>query len=182
MTNLMEHSTYTLDISSDEEGATRGRHEEGRGKENVPPMEEGEAMEAQRPSQEVGEVMVGKSRRRREEGAIEVDRQVLGEVDVRELYSEGVGEVVIVPGDEAEVGPSPLGKGEFEFGAVAPEFSAAPPMMEEEVVEDTVVVEASVEEIMAEALAPRPAALLEPMEKAEEGWQVWESGSVGGDE
>ncbi|RAL61712.1 hypothetical protein DID88_002780 [Monilinia fructigena] len=37
-TNLMEHSTCTLDISSDEESLTRLRDE--RGKENVPPPDD----------------------------------------------------------------------------------------------------------------------------------------------
>lgn len=37
-TNLMEHSTCTLDLSSDEESRVRERDE--RGKENVPPQDD----------------------------------------------------------------------------------------------------------------------------------------------
>lgn len=179
----MEHSTYTLDISSDEESATRPR-DEGRGKENVPPTEdEGVAPQPQQVSAQGVEGKTRLGRRRREESEIEVDRQVLGEVPIGDLYAEEAAGEVIVPADEVvELGPSPLSAPEFEFSS-----SAA---VEETVVEETVVEEkreevdvvAAAEELMTEVLAPQSAALLQPMEKAEEGWSVWESGSVGGDE
>ena len=178
----MEHSTYTLDISSDEESAMRPR-DEGRGKENVPPTEE-EGV-APRPQQVSAQGVEGKTRlgrRKREESEIEVDRQVLGEVPIGDLYAEDAAGEVIVPADDVvELGPSPLSAPEFEFSSSA--------VMEEPVVEENVVEEkeevdvvAAAEELMAEVLAPQSAALLEPIEKAEEGWSVWESGSVGGDE
>ncbi|KFY27390.1 hypothetical protein V493_03528 [Pseudogymnoascus sp. VKM F-4281 (FW-2241)] len=175
----MEHSTYTLDISSDEESAMRPR-DEGRGKENVPPVEdEGVAPRPQQVSVQGVEGKTRLGRRRREESEIEVDRQVLGEVPIGDLYAEEAAGEVIVPADEvAELGPSPLSAPEFEF-------SSSPAVVEEAVVEDKreeVEVVATAEELMAEVLAPQSAALLEPMEKAEEGWSVWESASVGGDE
>ncbi|KFY94172.1 hypothetical protein V500_03392 [Pseudogymnoascus sp. VKM F-4518 (FW-2643)] len=178
LTNLMEHSTYTLDISSDEESATRPR-DEGRGKENVPPTEdEGVAPQPQQVSAQGVEGKTRLGRRRREESEIEVDRQVLGEVPIGDLYAEEAAGEVIVPADDVvELGPSPLSAPEFEFSSSAP--------VEETVVEEKreeVDVVAAAEELMTEVLAPQSAALLQPMEKAEEGWSVWESGSVGGDE
>ncbi|KFZ11095.1 hypothetical protein V502_07749 [Pseudogymnoascus sp. VKM F-4520 (FW-2644)] len=178
LTNLMEHSTYTLDISSDEESATRPR-DEGRGKENVPPTEdEGVAPQPQQVSAQGVEGKTRLGRRRREESEIEVDRQVLGEVPIGDLYAEEAAGEVIVPADDVvELGPSPLSAPEFEFSSSAP--------LEETVVEEKreeVDVVAAAEELMTEVLAPQSAALLQPMEKAEEGWSVWESGSVGGDE
>ena len=174
----MEHSTYTLDISSDEESAMRPR-DEGRGKENVPPTEE-EGV-APRPQQVSAQGVEGKTRlgrRKREESEIEVDRQVLGEVPIGDLYADDAAGEVIVPADDVvELGPSPLSAPEFEFSSSA--------VVEEEVVveeKEVVDVVAAAEELMAEVLAPQSAALLEPIEKAEEGWSVWESGSVGGDE
>lgn len=174
----MEHSTYTLDISSDEESATRPR-DEGRGKENVPPTEdEGVAPQPQQVSAQGVEGKTRLGRRRREESEIEVDRQVLGEVPIGDLYAEEAAGEVIVPADEVvELGPSPLSAPEFEFSSSAP--------VEETVVEEKreeVDVVAAAEELMTEVLAPQSAALLQPIEKAEEGWSVWESGSVGGDE
>lgn len=178
----MEHSTYTLDISSDEESATRPR-DEGRGKENVPPVED-EGV-APRPQQVSAQGVEGKTRlgrRRREESEIEVDRQVLGEVPIGDLYAEEAAGEVIVPADEeAVLGPSPLSAPEFEFSSSVVVEEA---VVEEkvEVVKEEVNVVASAEELMTEVLAPQSAALLQPLEKAEEGWSVWESGSVGGDE
>lgn len=174
----MEHSTYTLDISSDEESATRPR-DEGRGKENVPPTEdEGVAPQPQQVSAQGVEGKTRLGRRRREESEIEVDRQVLGEVPIGDLYAEEAAGEVIVPADEiVELGPSPLSAPEFEFSSSA---VAEEPVVEEKREEVDVV--AAAEELMTEVLAPQSAALLQPMEKAEEGWSVWESGSVGGDE
>ncbi|KFY51528.1 hypothetical protein V497_09067 [Pseudogymnoascus sp. VKM F-4516 (FW-969)] len=178
----MEHSTYTLDISSDEESATRPR-DEGRGKENVPPVEdEGVAPRPQQASVQGVEGKTRLGRRKREESEIEVDRQVLGEVPISDLYAEGSAGEVIVPADEvAELGPSPLSAPEFDFSSsvVVEEPVVEEPVVEEKKEEDVV---AAAEELMAEVLAPQSAALLEPLEKAEEGWSVWESGSVGGDE
>ncbi|ELR06869.1 hypothetical protein VC83_01713 [Pseudogymnoascus destructans] len=175
LTNLMEHSTYTLDISSDEESAKRPR-DEGRGKENVPPTED-EGV-APRPQQVSAQGVEGKTclgRRKREESEIEVDRQVLGEVPIGDLYAEdAAGEVIVQADDLVELGPSPLSAPEFEFSSSA--------VVERKVAEEEVDVVAAAEELMAEVLAPQSAALLEPIEKAEEGWSVWESGSVGGDE
>ncbi|OBT84349.1 hypothetical protein VE02_07250 [Pseudogymnoascus sp. 03VT05] len=180
LTNLMEHSTYTLDISSDEESATRPR-DEGRGKENVPPTED-EGV-APRPQQVSAQGVEGKTRlgrRKREENEIEVDRKVLGEVPIADLYAEDAAGEVIVPADDVvELGPSPLSAPEFEFSSSA---VVEERVVEEKVVEEEVDVVAAAEELMAEVLAPQSAALLEPIEKAEEGWSVWESGSVGGDE
>jgi hypothetical protein len=98
--NLMEHSTSVLDISSDEES---GRKEKGdKGKENVPPLGEASVGGPQGQGAEQGaKARIG---RRRAEEEIEVDRRVLGEVAIEELYDAGLRtETVLVPADEEEV-------------------------------------------------------------------------------
>lgn len=139
-------------------------------------------------------------RRRREENEIDVDRQVLGEVPIGDLYADGTAkEVVIVPGDDEaaqqqqQFGPSPLSAPSFDFsvGPVSTPVAAVEGSTEEqeqdrEYERERERIVAAADELMqmtgTEALAPQPAALLQPMEKAEEGWQFWESGSAKGDE
>lgn len=93
MTNLLQHSTCLLDISSDEECEQKLRREkaEGRGKENVPPA---------------GDVSQTSVRRAMtmSEGGMEYGkpRVALGDLNVEEFYAEGCDptSVIIVPGDE----------------------------------------------------------------------------------
>jgi hypothetical protein len=185
-TNLMEHSTCTLDISSDEESAARMRDE--RGKENVPPLDDisqtrtqiSEPVVDASTSSDLKTRACVSSRRRREldDGAIDIDRSPLGEMPAEDFYAEGCdGEsVVIVPGEEDDDEAQELD---------TPCVPAAAPMtfdfclQSKEEVSDQVV-----DELMRKSewdAAPK-AALLEPLEKAEEGFQVWESGSAKGDE
>jgi hypothetical protein len=188
-TNLMEHSTCTLDISSDEESAARMRDE--RGKENVPPLDDvsqtrggmvSESVEAS----SVPDLKTRSSRRRRdlEEGAIEIDRSPLGEMPAEDFYSEGCdGEsVFIVPGEQEEDD----GDSALEQDSEHLEEINAAPMGFDFCVEGELGVDVSeevVDALMRKSewdVAPK-AALLEPIEKAEEGFQVWESGSAKGE-
>jgi hypothetical protein len=177
-TNLMEHSTCTLDISSDEESEARLR--DHRGKENVPPLDDisqtrtqlSEPAAAESAKADLKARARVSSRRRREidDGAIDVDRCPLGEMPAEDFYAEGCdGEsVFLVPADAAEdedaAEPEPEpAPATFGFGVAASE---------------------DVDELMRKCdgdAAPK-AALLEPLEKAEEGFEVWESGSAKGDE
>lgn len=180
-TNLMEHSTCTLDISSDEESAARMKDE--RGKENVPPVDD----ISQTRTTITGEVDAAESsmanlkarsrtyRRQREidDGACDIDRAPLGEMPAEDFYAEGCdgSSVFIIP---TESDP-----------AESEEDAEAVPMTFDFIAE----VKGKGKEIDVEALmqkddfvSARKAALLEPIEKAEEGFEVWESGSAKGDE
>jgi anti-sigma28 factor (negative regulator of flagellin synthesis) len=93
-TNLLEHSTCTLDISSDEE--SRARKRDCRGKENVPPPDDVSQTRTSLSSSLVNTAEVesrdvkkraraARMKRKVEEGAIEVDRAPLGDLVVEEF-------------------------------------------------------------------------------------------------
>ena len=180
----MEHSTCTLDISSDEESAARMKDE--RGKENVPPLDD----ISQTRTYITGEVMVAESsmsdlkararasRRRREieDDACDIDRAPLSEMAAEDFYAEGCdgSSVFIIP---AESDPA---------DADAEEECVEPTPMTFDFIAE---VKGKGKEIDIEALMQKDdfvagpkAALLEPIDKAEEGFEVWESGSAKGDE
>ncbi|RDW88337.1 hypothetical protein BP6252_00369 [Coleophoma cylindrospora] len=171
-TNLMEHSTCTLDISSDEESAARLKDE--RGKENVPPMDD---ISQTSTASTTASASMSKSRQQKnfDEGAIELDRSPLGEMLAEDFYAEGCDKesVAVVPADVApEEEPEPE---QQQAPSVAPfDFSA-------KVEIPTAVADEEVEALMT-IKAPVEAALLAPIEKAEEGFEVWESGSAKGDD
>ena len=108
-TNLMEHSTCTLDISSDEESAAREM--DMRGKENVPPPDDISQTRTMISSSSTAltggdgrDVSMAelKARMRREDGAIDIDRSPLGDLAVEDFYAEGCDKesVFIVGGSE----------------------------------------------------------------------------------
>ncbi|KAK4120976.1 hypothetical protein N657DRAFT_683104 [Parathielavia appendiculata] len=108
MTNLLQHGTHTLDISSDEESESRAKRDraEGRDKENIPPPEDvsqtstarGVGGSSSRSSSEVGRVEVD------EDVLLLKGRGPLAEMNVADFYAEGCdsSSVFIVPGDEED--------------------------------------------------------------------------------
>jgi hypothetical protein len=201
-TNLMEHSTCTLDISSDEESAARMRDE--RGKENVPPpddisqtrtlLSESSASSSADPKARSR----ASHRRELDDTAIDIDRCPLGDLRAEEFYAEGCDEksVVIVDGPEEEyeeyaeeqehqhnpeqVSPSVLAAAGLHHSMTF-DFCVEQPKAEETGKNAS---DELVDQLMQKSdwdVAPK-AAVLEPLEKAEEGFQVWESGSAKGDE
>jgi len=154
MTNLLQHGTCVLDISSDEESELKARREraEGRDKENIPPADD-----------------VSQTSRRAARGdemVIEKARDPLAQLNAAEYYAEGCDEasVVIVPGDEDEQQPA-----EQHQDADALDFV---PLAEPKVVP-------GVEELMENRDEPAAkAAVLEPMEGTGESFELWESGST----
>lgn len=178
----MEHSTCTLDISSDEESAARLKDE--RGKENVPPADDVSQTRATSQVDVREEQMEGVKARMRvrrvrevEAGAIEVDRAPLGDLAAEDFYAEGCdGEsVFIIASDVPE-------EGEAEVKVpVSASFDFSPEIdVKGKGKEVHVDVNVDVDELMRKddgESAPK-AALLEPIEKAEEGFEVWESGSA----
>ncbi|KAG4421718.1 hypothetical protein IFR04_005094 [Cadophora malorum] len=204
-TNLMEHGACTLDISSDEESAARER--DARGKENVPPMDDvsqtrsglatsssssgiaigvnGE-LDAEAEMRDIKARLHRASRRQRaqvDENAIEVDRAPLGDLVAEDFYGEGVGagEVVVV-GEDGEESHEQEQEREREQSVgvvgVAKTFDFTA-----EVVGKGKGVEVDVNlGVVVEGVEGGKARLLEPIERVEEGWSVWESGSAKGDE
>jgi hypothetical protein len=182
-TNLMEHSTCTLDISSDEESAARMKDE--RGKENVPPLDDisqtrtsitGEVATAESSMADLkARARVSRRRREIEDGACDIDRCPLGEMAAEDFYAEGCdGSSVFIISAESD----PVDADNQQDGELLPmtfDFIAE--------------IKGKGKEIDVDALmqkdnfvsAPK-AVLLEPIEKAEEGFEVWESGSAKGDE
>lgn len=95
MTNLLQHSTCRLDISSDEEcGRKLGREKaEDRGKENVPPADDVSQTSARRATT-------------MSEGGMEYEkpRTALGDLNAEDFYADGCDptSVFIVPEDEED--------------------------------------------------------------------------------
>jgi hypothetical protein len=206
----MEHGTCVLDISSDEESSTR-REKEGRGKENVPPEVSDEAMQTSY-VRAAGSVAATRARRGKREwqmdgDAMGVDRKVLGEVAVDELYEEAQKGMILIADDEADTSAhnqahplsvvEPLPHAEFDFSIPDLAHAGLEPQIggfdegegkHVDVVEEqcngNANVEIDIDTLMQQSLQPESgkAALLEPLEKADEGWTVWESGSAKGDE
>lgn len=205
-TNLMEHSTCTLDISSDEESAARMKDE--RGKENVPPLDDisqtrtiitslPASLSASSEASDIKPKHRGSRRSSRkdvDDSAIEIDRAPLGEMLAEDFYPEGCdgSSVVVIPASDAgaeadtaaHVDPVMETVPEEEVAAPGTE-SVLPPLdaaLEVHVDEqETIIVDDLMQKGAAEEAAP-PAALLCPIEKAEENFEVWESGSAKGDE
>lgn len=195
-TNLMEHSTCILDISSDEESSTRLRDE--RGKENIAPADDISQTRSSLPSSggRMGEVEANemnmenlkKSIRRRTRGdEIDIDREPLGALKAEDFYPEGCDEssVFLIPSsDHLPSSEEPTQEGQ-ELD-LSPEKNKGIDLglgSEEGMIETEVVEERTIDELMSrDDSAPRKAALLQPIEKAEEGWTLWESGSVDGEE
>lgn len=168
MTNMLQHSTCVLDISSDEESESRRQRERVEGKENVPPVDD--VSQTSRPraaraaAAAAGDDMI-----------VEKERAPLGEMNVRDYYADGCDEtsVIVVPGDEAEEHQAT--KHEFEFNPeLKPsENTSSPP---EPAVEDG---SKTVEELMQKVEDPAPsAAVLQPIEGSGDSFEVWESGSA----
>jgi hypothetical protein len=173
MTNLLQHSTCVLDISSDEENESRRLRERAEGKENVPPVDD--VSQTSRPR-------AARLAASADDMVFEKERNPLCEMNPKEYYSEGCDEnsIIIIPGDEDDETSVP---NEFQL---APEAHPSQPvdagaeaelMFEPELVKEEI--SSSVEELMRKTDQPAPgAAVLEPLEGTGESFEVWESGSM----
>lgn len=159
MTNLMEHSTCILDISSDEESSRAKRYD--RGKENIAPADDVSQTSQSSASRSRESDFKELRKRKVADGACDVDRSPLGEMKIEEYFAEGCNKasVVLVEEDEA---PEPSVKSKI------PTFELSTPT--------------EVEGLMKKDGPAPKARVLEPIVKAEEGFEVWESGSAHGDE
>ncbi|KAM0283711.1 hypothetical protein ACHAQH_002300 [Verticillium albo-atrum] len=164
MTNMLQHGTCVLDISSDEESEVKATREraEGRDKENVPPVDD------------ISQTTARHNRSQEDDMIIEKQRTALGEMDAAAFYALGCDEtsVIFVPADEEEEAEAAT-PSTFEF---APELKVE---ISDPVVE---VSKEAVDELIEKTSAPAvKAAVLEPMEGTDESFEVWESDSTKGD-
>jgi hypothetical protein len=133
--NLMEHSASVLDISSDDDAATKQQNEE-RGKENIPPpdflLSQPRMHSATESEVEVAlDEPVKKPRLRTlVQDAMDEDRRPLGDLVPAEFYGEGCDASSYVTVDVGIEKPSSLSK-EFDFSCPSPE-------KEKDVEDDTV--------------------------------------------
>ncbi|KAG9246420.1 hypothetical protein BJ878DRAFT_533244 [Calycina marina] len=176
-TNLMEHSACTLDISSDEESALRERSD--RGKENVPPVDDVSQTSTAIAMQLNGGTWVQslKERFSREDDACDIDRAPLGEMAPKDFWAEGCNEesVVLVPVDSDTI------EEEEKLRPEVPKFDFTPQVALPEVIASVTM--ADVDALMQKSehnVAPT-AALSEGIEKVEENFAIYESGSEKGD-
>ncbi|KAG5981216.1 hypothetical protein E4U55_003175 [Claviceps digitariae] len=97
MTNLLQHSTYILDISSDEENELRERREraEGRDKENIPPSGYTPQTSPRRSVKASAHI---------DGMVVETERVVLAEMKMDDLaaISGDANSIVIIPGDDVD--------------------------------------------------------------------------------
>jgi hypothetical protein len=166
MTNLLQHGTCVLDISSDEESEQKARREkaEGRDKENIPPADDVSQTSARRASRRPAE----------DEMVVEKERLALSEMNAEEFYALGCDQstIIYVPGDEEEDAELPkqavVAMSTFEF---APEINLEPlePLEDDKNVDDLMTKD---EHIGGDA------SVLEPIEGTGESFELWESGSA----
>ncbi|GAB1313765.1 hypothetical protein MFIFM68171_03975 [Madurella fahalii] len=180
MTNLLQHSTCTLDISSDEESERRANRDraEGRDKENIPPADDISQTSARlvRAPADLDDMIVEKQ------------RGPLAEMNVADYYAEGCDStsVIIVPGDDEET------ETVFDAAEARPLAEEAPQpqwgqqqLLAEDGLDsqprqfDLADVEAvSVDAIMGKDDRAANAAVLEPIEGTGESFELWESSSA----
>ncbi|OAR02001.1 hypothetical protein LLEC1_05917 [Akanthomyces lecanii] len=157
MTNLLQHSTCVLDISSDEETSAKKEREfaDGCNKENIPPA--GHVGPRPRPSRAAPCAT-----------AMDSDRDPLGALNARDFYAEGCDETSVFLVDEDE-------ETEVEDNSAFAGFVFAPKLKPAAL---------EVEPKKLDELVEKPAegsgkaAVLEPIEGAEESFELWESGSA----
>ena len=181
MTNLLQHSTCVLDISSDEESEEKAQREkdEGRDKENVPPSDD-VSQTAARYTPRLG----------LDDMVVEKERVALGEMNAADFYPPGYDQtsVVLVPADEEESFPAPLHAqtpapvpeqclaplvGEFDFAlelkhSSPPSVTAAPLIFTD-----------GIDDLISKSDEQSgKAAVLQPIEGTGDSFELWESGSA----
>ncbi|KND86703.1 hypothetical protein TOPH_08640 [Tolypocladium ophioglossoides CBS 100239] len=167
MTNLLQHSTCVLDISSDEESEQKAKREraEGRDKENIPPADDVSQTSHRRAARLSADDMV-----------VERDRVALGEMNTADYYPDGCDEssLVLVPADEEEEQQTePVAKP----APIVDEFAFAPERKDaDEAGLDAV---RDVDVLMtSKSQGSSKAAVLQPMEGTGQSFDLWESGSA----
>jgi hypothetical protein len=180
MTNMLQHGTCVLDISSDEESEQKARREGREDKENVPPMDD--------VSQTSGRRLARLGAATDDGMALDKERTALGEMNTADFYAEGCDEssVIIVPADEEEHVEQPAAQpteqkpivDSFEFAPELKDVAPAPtPVMD--AAPSAEQIQLDIDVLMAkDEQGSSKAAVLQPMEGTGETFELWESGSV----
>ncbi|GAO15357.1 hypothetical protein UVI_02010220 [Ustilaginoidea virens] len=160
MTNLLQHSTCILDISSDEESEQKARREteEGRDKENIPPCDH------------ISQASTRRSSRAAASHDIEEKRVALGEMNTADFYADGCDEtsLIIIYGDEDQVHPEP---DEDAHNVQGVDFAAAPGLESIDSLKE-------IDQLMSKTESLSQAAVLQPLEGTGETFDLWESDSA----
>lgn len=189
MTNLLQHGTCTLDISSDEESEVKARREraEGRDKENIPPADDVSQTRAASARQAAAAAAAGAVDE--DQMAIEKMRGPLVEMNPADYYPEGCDDssVIVVAGDEeadadtatlAEKVPSVETSSLHAPAAHDFTFSSEAKVDLDMPVQTEIEPEClSVDALMGKEDPAAKAAVLEPMEGTGDSFELWESGS-----
>ncbi|CAK7274665.1 hypothetical protein SEPCBS119000_006288 [Sporothrix epigloea] len=177
MTNLLQHSTCVLDISSDEESEQKARREraEGRDKENIPPPNDVSQSSTARSESSATTAATATAAAATSSDKMSVDkpRSPLQQLNAADFYAEGCDEtsVVLVAPDETEKEES-RSQERPSLAALLHEDSST------QTAPETDSVSKSVEDIMAShADSTCSASLSEPAQDADQNFQLWESGS-----
>jgi hypothetical protein len=194
MTNMLQHGTCVLDISSDEETEQKAKRDDREDKENVPPMDD----------------VSQTSRRERvnhDDMMVEKERVSLGELNRADFYAEGCNElsVIYIPADEEEeqqqqqaAASAPRQSTEpiVQDFAFAPQLKHVSPSLVPLPEGEDFTPEGSPEPEMPvhvdiDALMSKPestledssskAAVLQPIEGTGESFELWESSSANGE-
>jgi hypothetical protein len=184
MTNLLQHNTCTLDISSDEETELKARRarDEGLNKENIAPLDDVSQTQARR--------LVAPASP--DEMVFEKTRGALVEMNAADYYAEGCDATsVVIVAEDDEVAETvveeqhPVSKASATLLAVevmsevAPEQIPLPFDDAEDLDELKVDADISIDVLMGKASyePASKAALLQPIEGTGESFELWESGS-----
>lgn len=190
MTNLLQHSTCVLDISSDEETEKRETREcaEGRDKENVPPTDDVSQTQSARTPSTRG---AGSDA---DDMIVEKNRGPLQEMDSQDFWPEGTDDedFFVVPGDEDDAAApvaAPEGLDEETEDGEEKHHGDIPQIFVDNF-EDDEADEAdtsscsdsdevdSIDGIMGVHDGPVKAVVLEPIEGTGESFELWESESA----
>ncbi|KAK2592108.1 hypothetical protein QQS21_010179 [Conoideocrella luteorostrata] len=167
MTNLLQHGTCVLDISSDEESEQKARREgaEGRDKENIPPSDDVSQTSARRSARAAA----------LDEMVVEKERVALGEMNTADFYAHGCDEtsVIVVPADDDEQS-LPAAEPVVEKAPVAEDFEFTPQLKNVDPLK-------GIDQLMSKSEIPTDAAVLQPIDGTGETFDLWESGSARGE-
>lgn len=180
MTNLLQHNTCTLDISSDEETEIKARRarDEGLNKENIAPLDDISQTQARRLVTSAGA----------DEMVFEKARGALVEMNAADYYAEGcdaTSVVIVAEDDDVTEEQQPVSKAASDVPAievtseVAPEQVPLPLDDTDDLEELNAEADISIDVLMGKvAHEPAPkAAVLQPIEGTGESFELWDSGS-----
>ncbi|KAG6040796.1 hypothetical protein E4U41_007013 [Claviceps citrina] len=164
MTNLLQHSTCVLDISSDEENERKARREraEGRDKENIPPSDDVSQTSSRRSARAAA----------LDDMTVEKERIALREIEPADYLATGsdATSLIIMPGDYEEEPLEPVTE-PAEKAPVAEESLST-------LRQDKMQTPKVIDQRMATSERGAGAALLQPIEGTGESFELWESSSA----